>query len=91
VFGLTLEEAMSGAGDIELWPDNERTVMAFEAMRTQWRVGMNGPIGLDYSALPPVLRMTDVPRREWPQVFEGIRLMEDAALDHMTRSRKKHG
>jgi hypothetical protein len=54
-------------------------------MGTQWRVGMAGATGLDYAALPAVMRFTGVPAKERSQVFEGIRVMEDAVLD-MTRS-----
>lgn len=56
-------------------------------MSTQWRTGMAGATGLDYVALPAVLRMTSVPRGEWPEVFESIRVLEDAALEVMRRKR----
>lgn len=77
-FGMTAEEA-SGP-PVEVWPDNMTTVSAFIAMGTQWRIGMNGPTGLDYAALSHVMRMTGVRRAEWPYVFEGVRIMESAAL-----------
>ena len=83
-FGLTLEEA-SGPG-VEIWPDNLSTVNAFISMSTQWRVGMAGATGLDYGVLPVVLRLNRVPRDEWPDVFEGIRTMESAALDEMSNA-----
>lgn len=54
-------------------------------MSTQWRTGMNGATGMDYSALPEVMRMTNIPRRDWPEIFESIRVMEDAALEHMRK------
>lgn len=85
---MTLEEA-SGP-PIEIWPDNLATVNAFIAMSTQWRTGgMSGlPSGLDYAALPPVLRMTGIPRADWPDVFDGIRVMEDAALEVLRKQKK---
>lgn len=64
----------------DVWPDNVNTVNAFVAMATQWRVGFHGPYGLDYSALPQVLRLVRIPRAEWSEVFDGLRVMEDAAL-----------
>lgn len=57
-------------------------------MSTQWRVGMAGATGLDYGALPEVLRMSGIARGEWPDIFEGIRIMEDAALELMRKVKK---
>lgn len=53
-FGLTLEEASGDA--TEIWPDNVRSVNVFVAMSTQWRVGIAGASGLDYSALREIGR-----------------------------------
>jgi hypothetical protein len=50
------------------------------AMGTQWRVGMGGATGLDYGVLPHVLRLVGVPKREWPRVFDDLRVMEAAVL-----------
>lgn len=52
------------------------TVNAYVAMRTQWRFSHYGATGLDYGVLPVVLRLVGVPRDEWPDVFEGIQVME---------------
>lgn len=76
-----MEEASGTA--VEVWPDNIVTVNAFIAMSTQWRVGMSGATGLDYAALPTVLRLHGIRRAEQADVFEGIRIMESAALDIM--------
>lgn len=81
-WGMTIEEASPPVG---VWPDNMPTVSVFIAMSTQWRVGMNGPIGLDYTALSHVMRMTGVRRPEWPYVFDGVRIMESAALEEMRK------
>ncbi|MFA9949159.1 DUF1799 domain-containing protein [Dentiradicibacter hellwigii] len=40
--------------EIELWPENALPMQVFMAMQTQWRIGMGGATGLDYSALPVV-------------------------------------
>lgn len=53
-------------------------------MGTQWRVGAAGATGLDYAALPVVMRLMNVPPGERAHVFEGVRVMEEAVLD-MTR------
>ncbi|ESH90793.1 hypothetical protein B551_0222760 [Cupriavidus sp. HPC(L)] len=81
-FGLKLSDVIPD--DIEVWPDNEAAVSIFVQMGTQWRVGVGGPVGLDYSALRFVMRMQRVPPAEQPDLFEDIRVMEHAALDEMS-------
>lgn len=78
MWGLTVEEA-SGP-PVEIWPDNITAVHTFIATTTQWRMGPTGPVGLDYAILPTVLRLTGVPRTDWPDVFRDIRTLEDEAL-----------
>lgn len=58
-------------------------VNTFIAMSTQWRVGMAGATGLDYNALPVVMRMVGVPQKDRFSVFEEVRTMEDSALETM--------
>lgn len=68
---------------VEVWPENYLSLQVFEAMATQWRTGMSGPTGLDYSALPIVMRQMQVPKGERKQLFDDIRVMEGAALKVM--------
>jgi hypothetical protein len=77
---MTVEEATPVT---EVWPDNWLSVHVFDALSTQWRVGMSGAIGLDYNAIPPVLRMSEVPRKQWADLFADLRVMESAALQKM--------
>ena len=70
----------------EVWPCNVQAVNAFVSMGTQWRVGPGGAYGLDYGVLPQVLRLAQIPRKEWPQVFDSIRVLEDAALAEMRKA-----
>lgn len=83
--GLLREDLDDAA--VDLWPENERTVDVFVAMATQWRMGFAGPTGLDYAALPFVMRMIGVPASERQDVFEGFRTMENAALDEIHKDR----
>lgn len=68
-----------------IYPDNWQTVGVFLDMLTQWRTGMNGATGLDYTALPVVLRIRKVALAEREDVFNGLQVMERAALTHMRR------
>jgi hypothetical protein len=47
---------------------------------TQWRTGPCGVTGLDYGVIPNVMRMRGLPRKQWPEVFDLIRVMEGVAL-----------
>lgn len=85
MLGLTQEEAEE-ADVVEVWPDNVESVNAFIALGTQWQVGPGGAIGLVYASIEPVLRFNKVPRKNWPDVFEDIRVLEDAALEQQRRS-----
>lgn len=73
-----------------MFPDNLAAVTTFLAMSTQWRVGAAGATGLDYTALPAVLRMRDVPRDEWPDLFEQLQIIETEALTIMIERRAKN-
>lgn len=80
---MTVEEA--GGNEVEVWPDNVRAIGVFVRMSTQWRVGMGGASGLDYSVLPAVMRLTGVPVEERADVFESVRILEEAALKTMRK------
>jgi len=80
-FGLTVDEA--GGPDVIVWPDNLPAVNCFIQLGTQWRVGMAGATGLDYAAVPFVMRTAGIPRAEWHDVFDSIRTLEAAALETM--------
>jgi hypothetical protein len=54
--------------------------MVYQKMLTQWRVGANGRTGMDYNALPAVLRFSKVPEDDWPDVFDDVRVMEYETL-----------
>lgn len=84
-FGLTKADIPEDEYDV--WPDNWPAFLLFEAMSTQWRVGMGGATGLDYNALPPVASMLGMKRREIPEVFHDIRVMEAEAMLVMSESK----
>lgn len=75
----------------EVWADNWDTVRVFCSLGTQWRVaaGMAGLVwlGLDYATIPPVLRLMAIPRRDWPELFEGLRVMERSAAEVRNQSK----
>lgn len=66
---------------VPVWPENRQAVIVFLTMRTQWRVGMAGRTGLDYSALPEVWRRTKTPLDDRDECFELLRVLEVAAIN----------
>lgn len=64
----------------EIYPDNALTVSVFADIKTQWRVGTSGVIGLDYNVLPFVYKIREVKMSDRADVFEGIQIMERAAM-----------
>lgn len=71
---------------VEVWPENWQTVDLFISISTQWRIGMGGPTGLDYNVLFRVLDSKGLPKDDWDQSFDDIRIMESAALEAMRQS-----
>lgn len=83
--GLTPEDytAADQEPDFEVWPENWTAVRVFGALQTQWRVGFAGPVGLDYTAIEPVLRLMVIPKSQRSALFEDLQIMELEALDQM--------
>jgi hypothetical protein len=73
---------------IELWPENAAAARMFELVQSQWRMGPGGPVGLDYSVLPPWLRPGCGGRRV-REVLIGLQVMEAEALRAFSERRAK--
>lgn len=71
---------VSSAAVTPLWEANVTPFSVFTAMQTQWRIGMGGPTGLDYGAVPVVMELYAVPEKDRRQVFDDLRVMESEAL-----------
>lgn len=70
--------------EVFVWPENWESVAFFmDYCRTQWRVGMGGATGLDYSAVLTCLRTLRLGRERTDEVFADVRTMESAALAAM--------
>jgi len=85
-FGLQ-RDAPPDDEHIDVWPEHWQAVETFGALMTQWSMGMHGPTGLRYESVPVVMRIRGVPRAEWAEVFEGIRVMEAEALRYFADKR----
>lgn len=58
-------------------------VAIFTDMLTQWRVGANGATGLDYKSLPVVFSFRRIKAADRAEIFDGLQIMERAALKEM--------
>lgn len=67
----------------EVWPDTVKPLEVLEYMHTQWKTGMSGRTGLDYTALPVVFEMLGIDKPSQPAMFRDLREMEMAALEEM--------
>jgi hypothetical protein len=68
---------------VEVWPENWPAFQLFAEIATQWRVGMNGPTGLDYLVLHRELDDLGLAGEERQQMKSDIRVLEQAALAAM--------
>ena len=68
------------AADFLVVPQNWDTLRAFLAAGTQWRVGPSGHVlGLDYAGAARAIEALGL---TFKQVFSGLQVMEDAALEY---------
>ncbi len=84
-FGLRPEDYQEE--EFGVWPENWQVFDIFLSMQTQWRIGANGPIGLDYAALESLFRMNGIKRKQQRDHLEAIQIMERAALKAMAENR----
>lgn len=83
----TLAASFTEASPCEIWQCNWKTVQMFNALGTQWRVGMGGAIGLDYNVIAAVARGLRI--KLTPERFAGIQIMEAEALRVMGERREQ--
>jgi hypothetical protein len=86
LFGLSLEELPDEI--IPIWDMNYNTFRMFDALRTQWRVGMGGAIGIDYGVIRDVGKMLGLKNKEINEMFPDLQVMENEALITMRENEK---
>jgi hypothetical protein len=70
---------------VEVWPESVLPLEILFAMQTQWVVGPAGPIGLNYVSLPVVYEAHRVKRKQIPELFKSLCIMEAEALRSMSK------
>lgn len=77
------------AADFEIYPDNQVAYDLFADLRTQWRIGMAGPTGLDYNILFHKMDRMKLSEDDYTDLEQCIRIMEYEALDHMNSQKQQ--
>lgn len=83
MFGLTLDDIDE---DVEIWPDNWPVFRLFNALGTQWRTGACGATGLDYTSIRDVASFIGIKKKQIPEIFPDLQLMEVEALAVMAEA-----
>ncbi|MDF4005322.1 DUF1799 domain-containing protein [Luteibacter sp. PPL552] len=78
-----MTEADHPRPNAELWPENWPAIQLFTRLSTQWRVGMNGPTGLDYNVVFHELDRTGVVGDDYDEMMAAIRVIESTALEEI--------
>jgi hypothetical protein len=73
--------------DVEVFPDVWPALVLMMSMSTQWRVGMGGPIGLDYGVVREVGSIIGLSKKQVSKAFPDLQVMEAEALTVMAESR----
>ena len=76
MFGLAVAEPDPEPATFGVLPENMETVVWFLRMQTQWRVGMNGLVGMEYGVFLLWARDEGIKRRDRVWLLEDLRLME---------------
>lgn len=82
LFGLAQES------EVLVWPENELAFDTFSRLRTQWRVGMAGPTGLDYNAAFSLIDRLGLSRKKAAALFDDVQTMEYEAIQAMAENRE---
>ena len=67
----------------EIWPENWPAFALFCKVQTQWRVGMAGPTGLDYTPLLALMARMNLSDADHDELFDDVQTLERAALAAM--------
>lgn len=72
-----------------LWPCNTTAWLCWQAVQTQWRIGMGGATGLDYAAVLAHLRaIVGLQGKPLRRVFSAIQAAEAEVLQFWSESRE---
>lgn len=68
---------------VEVWPENWAAWTLYMRVVTQWRYGFNGPTGLDYSVVYPLINHMKLGRTDWDWMLADLQVIEVAAREQI--------
>lgn len=68
-----------------LWAENWPAIQLFTQNSTQWRTGVSGPVGLDYTVIFHELDRRGLPSEDYDDLMGCIRVIEQVALAEMRK------
>ncbi len=80
---VRVSPALFDPGPVEVWPCHWQAVTLFIQLGTQWRVGVNGYTGLDYTALFALCERKGISGDAFDELFDDIRTLEATALNEI--------
>lgn len=75
--------------ELYLWPDNVAGWDLFQTVSTQWNIGLNGVIGLQYAGVQAAMELTGIPRKQRPALFRDVQVCERATLEALAERREQ--
>ncbi len=86
VLGLTEDDFENQS--IEIWPENFAAYKVFNALSGAWRFRQCGmgpaiPVAIKRAEIVATLELENLPRDDWPSLFDDIKVMEQQALQVM--------
>lgn len=66
---------------LDVWPDNVQAYLLWRKVGNQWRMGVNGPVALDYVPLQYEIDRMNLSDADYDLLFSDIRILEAEALE----------
>lgn len=72
--------------EVEVWDDHWVVIDIFQKLSTQWRMGFNGPVALDYNVFHHYLERHGYTGEDFNAIMDDIGVIEQAALSEIRKS-----
>jgi len=84
VLGVIFVDKVETPDEFEVFEENWPVLELFLRVQTQWRTSMNGLLGLDYTAVAWVLKLT-AEEANHRALLEDLQIMEGAVLAYIAK------
>ena len=84
MLGVIFVDKVETPDEFEVFKENWPVLELFLRVQTQWRTSMNGLLGLDYTAVAWVLKLT-AEEANHRALLEDLQIMEGAVLAYIAK------